>query len=117
MATKKHINLSRLSSEARQAKQFLRAIDHKLRLEILEILDENGKTTVTDLWIKLRIEQSVASQHLAIMRRAGIVRTDREGKFIHYSIDYEYLQIMAEKIGQICEEMPEGRVPVLAKAA
>jgi DNA-binding transcriptional ArsR family regulator len=29
----------------------------------------------------------VASQHLAILRRAGIVVTDREGKFIYYSLN------------------------------
>jgi DNA-binding transcriptional ArsR family regulator len=29
----------------------------------------------------------VASQHLAILRRAGIVKTERDGKFIHYTIN------------------------------
>ncbi|HEU4609081.1 MAG TPA: ArsR family transcriptional regulator, partial [Chitinophagaceae bacterium] len=42
---------------------------------------------VTEIYIRLRLEQSVASQHLAILRRAGIVRTDRDGKFIYYSVN------------------------------
>ena len=50
--------------------------------------------TVTDIYIKLRLEQSVASQHLAILRRAGIVATDRQGKFIFYSLD-------KDRVGQI----------------
>jgi len=63
----------------------LRALNHKLRQQMLKLLDENKKMTVTELYVKLRLEQSVASQHLAILRRAGIVSTQRIGKFIFYS--------------------------------
>ncbi|HMW27776.1 MAG TPA: ArsR family transcriptional regulator, partial [Ferruginibacter sp.] len=37
------------------------------------------------------LEQSVASQHLAILRKAGIVSTEREGKFIYYMVNYKRL--------------------------
>jgi DNA-binding transcriptional ArsR family regulator len=66
----------------------LRAMNHKLRQQMIKLLDENGRLTVTELYIKLRLEQSVASQHLAILRRAGIVVTKRDGKFIYYAINY-----------------------------
>jgi DNA-binding transcriptional ArsR family regulator len=33
----------------------------------------------------------VASQHLAILRRAGIVVTQREGKFIYYAVNHKRL--------------------------
>lgn len=66
----------------------LRAINHKLRQHILRLIHENGRMIVTDLYVKLRVEQSVASQHLAILRKAGFVTTKRKGKFIFYSIDY-----------------------------
>jgi len=65
----------------------LRALNHKLRQQIVKLIDEKKKITVTEIYINLRLEQSVASQHLAILRRAGIVRTDRDGKFIYYSVD------------------------------
>ena len=64
----------------------LRALNHKLRQQMVRLLDENKRLTVTELYIQLRLEQSVASQHLAILRRAGIVKTEREGKFIYYTI-------------------------------
>src|SRR5580693_6177683 len=64
----------------------LRALNHKLRQQIVRLLDENKRLTVTELYIQLRLEQSVASQHLAILRRAGIVKTERDGKFIYYTI-------------------------------
>jgi DNA-binding transcriptional ArsR family regulator len=71
----------------KKAALVLRAVNHKLRQQILKLIDENGKMTVTDLYVKLRLEQSVASQHLAILRKAGFVNTDREGKFIFYSVN------------------------------
>jgi len=72
----------------KKASMILRALNHKLRQQIIRILDENKKLTVTELYVQLRLEQSVASQHLAILRRAGIVKTERDGKFIHYTINH-----------------------------
>ena len=69
----------------------LRALNHELRQKIVQLLLANGPMTVTQLYVKLRIEQSVASQHLAILRKANIVVAEREGKFIHYHIHQEQL--------------------------
>lgn len=82
-----HLDYAKL----RKAVLVLRAVNHKLRQRIIDVLDENEALTVTDIYIKLRLEQSVASQHLAILRRAGVVRTDRQGKFIHYALDRDRL--------------------------
>ena len=76
----------------KKAAMVLRAINHKLRQQILKLIDENGKMTVTEIYVKLRLEQSVASQHLAILRKAGFVKTDRDGKFIYYSVSSERLE-------------------------
>ena len=56
--------------EVKKAALVLRALNHKLRQQILKLIDESGKMTVTELYVKLRLEQSVASQHLAILRKA-----------------------------------------------
>ena len=69
----------------------LRAVNHKIRQIIIDLLDEYEEMTVTEVYIKLRCEQSVASQHLAILRRSGVVVTERRGKFIIYSLNYETL--------------------------
>ncbi len=73
--------------EVKKASLVLRALNHKLRQQILKLIDESGKMTVTELYVKLRLEQSVASQHLAILRKAGFVKTERDGKFIYYSVN------------------------------
>lgn len=88
-------------SELRKAVLVLRAVNHKLRQRIIDLLEENKQMTVTDIYIKLRLEQSVASQHLAILRRAGVVRTERQGKFIYYSLDHERLS----QISRLVEEL------------
>lgn len=72
----------------KKAALVLRAMNHKLRQQMIKLLDESERMTVTEIYVKLRLEQSVASQHLAILRRAGIVITKRDGKFIYYAINY-----------------------------
>ncbi len=88
-------------ADLRKAVLVLRAVNHKLRQKIIDLL-ENGETmTVTDIYIKLRLEQSVASQHLAILRRAGVVDTERQGKFIYYSLNTNRL----EQISNLVEDL------------
>ena len=76
----------------KKAGLILRAVNHKLRQQILKLIDEHGRITVTELYVKLRLEQSVASQHLAILRKAGFVKTVRDGKFIFYSVNTDRLK-------------------------
>ncbi len=89
--------------ELRKAVLVLRAVNHKLRQRIIDLLDEHNQMTVTDIYIKLRLEQSVASQHLAILRRAGIVITERQGKFINYALNKERLA----QISQLVEDLTD----------
>ena len=75
--------------QLKKAALVFRAINHKLRQQIVKFIQQNGKITVTQIYVKLRLEQSVASQHLAILRKAGFVNTERDGKFIYYSINHD----------------------------
>lgn len=68
---------------------------------MLRLIDESNKITVTDIYIKLRLEQSVASQHLAILRKAGFVKTSREGKYIYYSVNPERLNEVMRYTSQL----------------
>ena len=71
----------------KKAAMVLRSLNHMLRQQVIKTIDDNKRITVTELYINLRLEQSVASQHLAILRKAGIVSTERGGKFIFYTIN------------------------------
>lgn len=76
----------------KKAALVLRAINHKLRQLIIHTIYEHKRISVTDLYVKLRLEQSVASQHLAILRKAEIVSTVREGKFIFYTVNQDRIE-------------------------
>lgn len=84
--------------ELRNAALVLRALNHKLRQRILPLISKEKSITITELYLKLRLEQTVASQHLAILRRAGIVTTERRGKFIYYSINPEKINSVAKAV-------------------
>lgn len=71
------------------------SLKHKVRQQIIKLLEENRRMNSTDISVKLRVEQPFASQHLAIMRRANIVLTERVGKEIYYSLNLI-------KIEQVC---------------
>ena len=76
----------------------LRALAHPLRLKILEFIDENDVINVNKIYNTLKLEQSITSQHLRILRLAGLVLTERDGKFIHYKLDYDKLSNAMEAI-------------------
>ena len=71
--------------------KILRALNHKLRQQMIKLIDENRRMNVTDIYIKLRLEQSVASQHLAILRHAGIITNQHEGRERFYSLNYRHI--------------------------
>lgn len=70
-----------------QAKADLfRTLGHPGRIRVLEILSD-GPTSVRDLLAELDIESSNLSQQLAVLRRAGLVTSSREGSVVVYSLN------------------------------
>ncbi|MDB5201865.1 MAG: transcriptional regulator [Ferruginibacter sp.] len=82
----------------KKAALVLRALNHKLRQQILTLIETEKKITVTEIYVRMRLEQSVASQHLAILRRAGIVATQRDGKFIYYTVNYKRIDEITDVV-------------------
>ncbi|MDQ3018202.1 MAG: metalloregulator ArsR/SmtB family transcription factor, partial [Bacteroidota bacterium] len=56
--------------------ELMRALAHPLRLKILEFLDQNKNIQVNQIYNTLKIEQSIASQHLRILKNAGVLVAD-----------------------------------------
>lgn len=67
--------------------EILRALyDHNgTRLSVMWLLF-NGAQTVSELCIKLGVEQSAMSHHLQVLRRTGLVKTQRVHKRIYYRL-------------------------------
>jgi ArsR family transcriptional regulator, virulence genes transcriptional regulator len=88
----------------KRAAMRIRAVNHPLRKEILELLEDRKRMTVTEIYIKLRLEQSVASQHLAILRKADVLITVRDGKFIYYSVNVKKMDEITNLVEKIAGE-------------
>lgn len=69
----------------------LRALAHPMRIAIIELLEENQKMSVTEIYKYLNIEQASASHHLNILKSKGVLISRRDGKKIHYSLKNEAL--------------------------
>lgn len=65
--------------------QMFRAFADKTRLSVLQLLS-NGELCVCDLMSALDAPQSKMSRHLAYLKRAGLVRDRKQGKWRHYSL-------------------------------
>jgi len=98
--TKVNINYEQLQDSS----EVLRALAHPLRMKILQFIDQNESVHVNKIYNTLNLEQSITSQHLRILRLANLVETERDGKFIHYSINYDKVSRAVEAINRFLEE-------------
>lgn len=77
-------------SVMKKAAKGISYIAHPLRLRILEFLDVNGSSSVSEITKGVNEEQMIVSQSLKKLREANLVRTKRKGLFIYYDIYEEY---------------------------
>jgi len=68
--------------------KLLKALSHPKRLEIIQLLREH-ELPVTQVQEMLDLPQGNLSQHLQVLRSAGVVKTKRDGKQIYYSIAHK----------------------------
>lgn len=100
-STKKtHIDQQDLKISA----EVLRALAHPLRMRILEFIDQNDQINVNRIYSSLNLEQSITSQHLRILRSAGLVETERQGKFIHYRLKYGKLSATKQAVDTFLQQ-------------
>ncbi len=85
----KKTNVNFDQEKLKYSSDLMRAIAHPLRLKILEFIDRHEVTNVNKIYNTLKIEQSITSQHLKILKSVGLVDNNKEGKFKHYQIDYK----------------------------
>jgi len=72
--------------------ELLRAIAHPLRMKILSFIDKNENINVNKIYNTMKLEQSITSQHLRVLRAVGLVSTEKNGKFRHYNVNYDKIQ-------------------------
>jgi DNA-binding transcriptional ArsR family regulator len=87
--------------------EFFRALGHPVRVRILQLL-RDGERTVGSLQAELELDSSGTSQHLAALRKQGLVTSRKDGTSVHYSVKDErtlaLLQLAKEIISSGLEE-------------
>lgn len=66
--------------------EYFKTLGHPARIRILEVLRE-GPRSVSDLQPEVEIEPSHLSQQLAILRKAGVVTSERDGNSRIYRVE------------------------------
>ncbi|MET8573424.1 metalloregulator ArsR/SmtB family transcription factor [Streptomyces sp. NPDC005012] len=98
-----------------QAKaEFFRMLGHPARIRVLELL-QHGPVPVRDLLADIEIEPSSLSQQLAVLRRAGIVVSIREGSTVSYALAGGDVAELLRAARRILTELLAGRNELLAE--
>jgi len=82
--------------------QLFKVLGVDSRIRIIELLKERGPLCVNKLSEILRITPSAVSQHLKVLRQAGLVKNEREGYWIHYHVDPAALEECREHLSRVC---------------
>ena len=71
--------------------ELFKALGHPARIRVLELLSA-GEVPVSDLLADTGMEPSHLSQHLSVLRRAGVVSSRREGNTVYYRTAHDSVQ-------------------------
>jgi len=85
--------------DAVECARYLKALGDPLRLQMIRAL-QSGPKTVSDIALLLELEMSNVSHHLRVLYHAGLVSTQRDGKFIYYSLNKELVKSRALPAGR-----------------
>ena len=101
--------LVEVTAHAPEAAALLKALASEPRLLVLcSLLD--GELSVSGINARVPLSQSALSQHLAVLREAGVVATRRESQTIHYSlVPGPAQEIMAALYAAYCAPKGSGR--------
>jgi ArsR family transcriptional regulator, virulence genes transcriptional regulator len=76
---------AQMEARAEEAADLLKALSNPQRLRVMCLLID-GEKTVGELNAQIELSQSALSQHLAVLRDGGLVRTRRESQSVYYSV-------------------------------
>ncbi len=85
-----------------KASRMLRTLSHPLRMAMVDMLIREKKMSVTQIHEELHIEQAIASQHLAVLKKCGIVDLEKEGKNCFYYLSQPLIQRIIDLV-KTCE--------------
>ena len=88
--------------------EMCKTISNPRRQAILDTI-RDGEMTVSELIEKTGISQANLSQHLAILRSKGVVKTRRDGNNVHYSLSNLKIIKAYDLISEVLEDSATSR--------
>lgn len=85
----------------KEAAELFKILSVDKRIDIIERL-KPGAMSVNALAEALGITQSAVSQHLRVLKSVGLVRDERQGYWIYYSLDHDALERCRQRLNRIC---------------
>lgn len=85
----------------KQAELF-KVLGVETRIKIIELLKNKGPLGANEMSETLGVTPSAVSQHLKILKHAGLVRNERKGYWIPYEIDPVALEKCGEILSSVC---------------
>ncbi|MEF9475433.1 MAG: metalloregulator ArsR/SmtB family transcription factor [Candidatus Mariimomonas ferrooxydans] len=85
----------------RKAAELFKLLSVDKRIEIIERLKKEAMS-VNALTDALGVTQSAVSQHLRVLKASGLVRDERQGYWIYYSLNRDALEKCRERLNRIC---------------
>lgn len=85
----------------KEAAELFKILSVDKRIEIIERLKKEPMS-VNALAEALGITQSAVSQHLRVLKAAGLVRDERQGYWIYYSLNHDALEQCRQRLNRIC---------------
>jgi len=82
--------------------EIFKVLSVETRVRIIELLKANGALGVKEISTRLGITPPAVSQHLKILKQAGLVRSERQGYWIPYSINEEAMEGCREILNEVC---------------
>ena len=86
-------------SEIEEIYAFVKALGSESRIRILMAFMDGKDRTVNEVADAVSLGQSTCSEHLAILKRAGIMRSEKQGKEVIYSPNREVIGTRLETLG------------------
>lgn len=83
--------------------KILGPLSEETRYNLVKLL-LNHDYCVSALAKKLNLSKSAVSQHLKVLRNAGIVKGNKRGYFMHYHVDRDVLKYVAQEIIKLSEK-------------
>ncbi|PIP68384.1 MAG: transcriptional regulator [Candidatus Omnitrophica bacterium CG_4_9_14_0_2_um_filter_42_8] len=85
----------------KSAAELFKILSVDKRIEIIEHL-KRGSMCVNSLATSLKASPSAVSQHLRVLKSAGLVEDERKGYWIHYSLNRKSLEEARQRLNRIC---------------